>query len=191
MDTKKVNIYPRGPVTTTNPPIRGVVKGVTKPIQDIRKCIIAGAKVEEIFEGGKVVLLNLTNYDLDNSEQAKTVSTPPPAAPAINYNAARAGRPRPAFSSPANVAPVESPVATPVVEKAPEPVAEPVEEAPVEAEPEATPEEPAQAEEAPTEQSTENPISQHMSRKQRRAMERAKQNETTPEESVEVQNPED
>ena len=186
MDAKKVNIYPRGPVTTTNPPIRGVVKGVTKPIQDIRKCIIAGAKVEEIFEGGKVVLLNLSNYDLDNSQQVKTVSAPPAAAPAINYNAAK-GRPRPAFSSPANVAPVEQPVvATSVVENVPEPIAEPVEEAPVAAEPEATPEEPAQAEEAP-----ESQISQHMSRKQRRAMERAKQAETSSEESVEVQNPDD
>ena len=187
MNAKKVNIYPRGPVTTTNPPIRGVIKGVTKPIQDIRKCIIAGAKVEEIFEGGKVVLLNLSNYDLDNSQQAKTTSAPPAAAPAINYNAAK-GRPRPAFSSPANVAPVEQPVvATPVKEeKASEPVSEPMEEAPVAVDPETTSEEPAQTEEAP-----ESQISQHMTRKQRRAMERAKQAESSSEEPVEVQNPDD
>ena len=182
MDAKKVNIYPRGPVTTTNPPIRGVIKGVTKPIQDIRKCIIAGAKVEEIFEGGKVVLLNLSNYDLDNSQQAKTTSAPPAAAPAINYNAAK-GRPRPAFSSPANVAPVEQPVvATPVEEKAPEPVAEPE---PIPAE------EPAPVEDETTSETPESQISQHMSRKQRRAMERAKQAETSSEEVVEVQNPDD
>ena len=33
---KRVNIYPRGPVISTNPPIRGVVKGVTKDISDRR-----------------------------------------------------------------------------------------------------------------------------------------------------------
>ena len=63
---KRVNIYPRGPITSVNPPIRMAVKGVTKDVQDIRKCIIAGAKVEEVINNGTAVLLNLNNYDKDN-----------------------------------------------------------------------------------------------------------------------------
>ena len=67
---KRVNIYPRGPITTVNPPIRVPVKNVTKDIKDIRRCIIAGAKVEEITKDG-IVVLNLQNYDLNNGEAAE------------------------------------------------------------------------------------------------------------------------
>lgn len=63
---KRVNIYPRGPITTLDPPIRTVVKNVTKDISDIRKCIIAGATVEEVLNATTVVPLNLNNYDKDN-----------------------------------------------------------------------------------------------------------------------------
>ena len=63
---KRVNIYPRGPITTTNPPIRVPVKNVTKDTKDIRRCILAGAKVEEVLDNGVVVLLNLNNYDVEN-----------------------------------------------------------------------------------------------------------------------------
>ena len=71
---KRVNIYPRGPITTVNPPIRVPVKNVTKDIKDIRRCIIAGAKVEEITKDG-IVVLNLQNYDLNNGEAAEEKST--------------------------------------------------------------------------------------------------------------------
>ena len=67
---KRVNIYPRGPIVTENPPIRVPVKNVTKDIKDIRRCIIAGAKVEEITKDG-IVVLNLQNYDLNNGEAAE------------------------------------------------------------------------------------------------------------------------
>ena len=67
---KRVNIYPRGPIVTVNPPIRVPVKNVTKDIKDIRRCIIAGAKVEEITKDG-IVVLNLQNYDLNNGEAAE------------------------------------------------------------------------------------------------------------------------
>ena len=63
---KRVNIYPRGPITTVNPPIRSVVKAVTKEISDIRKCILAGAKVEEVINNYITIELNLNNYDKDN-----------------------------------------------------------------------------------------------------------------------------
>ena len=71
---KRVNIYPRGPITTVNPPIRVPVKNITKDIKDIRRCIIAGAKVEEITKDG-IVVLNLQNYDLNNGEAAEEKPT--------------------------------------------------------------------------------------------------------------------
>lgn len=71
---KKVNIYPRGPITTVNPPIRVPIKNVTKDIKDIRRCIIAGAKVEEITKDG-IIVLNLQNYDLNNGEAAEEKPT--------------------------------------------------------------------------------------------------------------------
>ena len=63
---KRVNIYPRRPITSVNPPIRSAVKGVTKDVQDIRKCIVAGAKVEEVINSSTTIVLNLNNYDRDN-----------------------------------------------------------------------------------------------------------------------------
>ena len=71
---KRVNIYPRGPIVTVNPPIRVPVKNVTKDIKDIRRCIIAGAKVEEITKDG-IIVLNLQNYDLNNGEAAEEKPT--------------------------------------------------------------------------------------------------------------------
>ena len=64
--TKKVNIYPSTPIVSVTPPIRTTVKGATKKIETIRKCIIARAKVEEILPTGDTVILDLSNYDKDN-----------------------------------------------------------------------------------------------------------------------------
>lgn len=50
------------------------MKNVTKDIKDIRRCIIAGAKVEEITKDG-IVVLNLQNYDLNNGEAAEEKPT--------------------------------------------------------------------------------------------------------------------
>ena len=47
---KKVSIYPKTPITSTNPPIRVPIEKVTKEVRDIRRCIIAGAKVFEHLE---------------------------------------------------------------------------------------------------------------------------------------------
>lgn len=71
---KVVNIFPRGPITSLDFPIRVPVKNVTKDVVDIRKCIIANAKVEEILNDGSIVELNLNNYDLDN-EKPTVVAT--------------------------------------------------------------------------------------------------------------------
>ena len=68
MNTKIVNIYPKYPITTVNPPIRTAVKKVTKSIDEIRKCIIARAVVEEILNNGNTIPLDFSNYDKDNNE---------------------------------------------------------------------------------------------------------------------------
>ena len=89
-DTKKVNIYPRKAIVTTNPPIRSPMRGVVRTIKDIRRCITSGAKVEEVFPGGGKVLLNIHNYDLDNSDKAVVLKRPAgkkieqPASPRVD-----------------------------------------------------------------------------------------------------------
>ena len=64
--TKIVNVYPVMPITDVNPPIRGISKRITRPVDQIRTCILARATVEEVFPDGSTMLLNLTNYDKDN-----------------------------------------------------------------------------------------------------------------------------
>lgn len=64
---KKVNIYPRKPITSIVPPIRCVCYNVTKPIDIIKTCLLNGASVEEILPTGEIIELNLSNYDKDNS----------------------------------------------------------------------------------------------------------------------------
>ena len=73
---KKVNIYPRGPITNVNPPIRVPVKGVLLPITDIRRCVLAGAKVEEVLPNKTLVKLTLQNYDQDNGGVITSVEQP-------------------------------------------------------------------------------------------------------------------
>ena len=72
MQTKRVNIYPNGPIINVNPPIRTITKDVLKPVNDIKKCILAGAYVEEVFGPYKTVKLNLSNYDRDNTPPKPT-----------------------------------------------------------------------------------------------------------------------
>ena len=64
--TKVVNIYPKTPIITVNPPIRATVNKVTKTTSDIYKCIIARAIVEEVLSDGSTVRLTFMNYDKDN-----------------------------------------------------------------------------------------------------------------------------
>lgn len=77
---KKVNIYPQTPITNIRPPIRSVTKKVTRSEEDIRACIIARAKVEEILPDGSIIRLNLTNYNTNNYDKKPnkddTIETP-------------------------------------------------------------------------------------------------------------------
>ena len=62
-NTKVVNIYPTMPITGINPPIRSVVRHVTKSIKEIRTCLMSRAIVEEVLSDGSTVRLNIGNYD--------------------------------------------------------------------------------------------------------------------------------
>jgi hypothetical protein len=64
------------PITTVNPPIRSVVKKVTKSIKEIRACLMARAIVEEILPDGKTVRLNISNYDQVLTDVAAKTETP-------------------------------------------------------------------------------------------------------------------
>ena len=128
METKKVNIYPSTPIVSVTPPIRTTVKGATKKIETIRKCIIARAKVEEILPTGDTVILDLSNYDKDNrfNTESKMDIPETPADPIVPE--------APVVEEPVKEEPVKEEET--VVEEAPvveEPVKEEtvVEEAPV------------------------------------------------------------
>lgn len=82
--TKLVNIYPNGPITTINPPIRIRLNRISMDITDIRKCLIAKAYVEEILDGNKTIPLTFENYDKDNDD-AKDVKEEPKMVP-VNHD---------------------------------------------------------------------------------------------------------
>ena len=84
-EKKKVDIIPRGPITTVSPSIRVPYYNITMKIKDIRSCIIAGAKVYEIIPGrGDKIELNINNYNLDNSNAPKSDSK---NIPILHHNA--------------------------------------------------------------------------------------------------------
>jgi len=72
MMTKKVNIYPKYPVTSVSPAIRTVTLAVTKTIEDIRKCIIARAIVDEVLSDGTTVRLTMSNFNKNNDKSKVT-----------------------------------------------------------------------------------------------------------------------
>ena len=98
---KTVNIFPKFPIIGVNPPIRTAVRRVTKSTAEIRTCIIARAIVEEILEDGSTVILDLNNFDKDNSN---TVAEEP-------------------IAEPEEPAPVQEEVSEPVEVSEPEPAA--------------------------------------------------------------------
>ncbi len=63
---KQVNIFANTPITFINIPIVGTVRNITMKSEDIRKCLFAKAKVEEILPSGKTVKLDFTNYNTEN-----------------------------------------------------------------------------------------------------------------------------
>ena len=65
---KLVNVYPNAPITTINPPIRTRMTNVNMSVEDIRKCLIATAYVEEILSGRRTIALDFSNYNKNNYE---------------------------------------------------------------------------------------------------------------------------
>ena len=82
--TKLVNIYPNGPITTINPPIRIRLNRISMDITDIRKCLIAKAYVEEILDGNKTIPLTFENYDKDNDDAKDFKPEPKTETPDLN-----------------------------------------------------------------------------------------------------------
>lgn len=70
---KLVNVYPTAPITTINPPIRTRLYKINLSTQDIRKCLIGNAYVEEILEGNKTIKLTFENYEKNNDIIEKAV----------------------------------------------------------------------------------------------------------------------
>lgn len=54
-------------------PFRGSVKRMRMTISDIRQCLFAKMKVDEILDNGEVIPLDFTNYAQDNNK--KTTAT--------------------------------------------------------------------------------------------------------------------
>lgn len=71
--TKKVKITVTGlPITTISSPLTMGTHGpVVLDTKDIFKCIVAGAKVVEVFDGYGEVVLTLSNYNSDNTPYIK------------------------------------------------------------------------------------------------------------------------
>lgn len=81
---KVVNIYPSRPITTVNPPIRSTVKRVRKSTEEIRSCLLARARVEEIIPGlPKPILLNMSNYNTDNNPAGPVAEAPVTPEPEV------------------------------------------------------------------------------------------------------------
>ena len=86
MTVKVVNVYPKFPITTVNPPIRATVKHVRMPEGMIRNCILAHATVQEILPDGSTVILTMGNYNTDNTPKAAVeVTVEPVSEPVQNY----------------------------------------------------------------------------------------------------------
>ena len=68
---KRVNIKINAPIYNVIPPITRTLMNVEMSTGDIRNCICAKATVEEILDNGKVITLNLYNYNKDNNPPIK------------------------------------------------------------------------------------------------------------------------
>lgn len=63
---KKVNVYPVYPILTIRTPIYHTTLNMELNVGDIERCIFARAKVEEVLPDGKLLVLNLKNYNKCN-----------------------------------------------------------------------------------------------------------------------------
>lgn len=80
---KRVNVYAVVPVTTLKFPIAGNVRDIVLSVEEIRSCLFAKAKVEEILDSGKTVKLDFRNYDKKNTVPTSDVVTNQPLHRAV------------------------------------------------------------------------------------------------------------
>ena len=189
--TKKVDITPRGAITSVNPPIRMPMHNVTKSVKDIRRCILAGAKVEEVLPGGGRLLLNISNYDIDNSAEKPTTDVPKGRIDRpVNAKPAEQTKPvepkqeeKPIEESKPEEKPAEEPKLVEI-----EPVKEEAEVVPAEAPKTESENQPSQTDANKAAEAME----MNLTKRQRRAMARAEAEKAAQasEEKVEVKDPE-
>ena len=78
---KLVNVYPSSPIISINPPIRTRLNKINMSTENIRKCLISNAYVEEILNGNKTIKLTFDNYDKDNDIKVEVQKPTPDAQP--------------------------------------------------------------------------------------------------------------
>ena len=79
--TKKVNMYAASPTTVGfGIPRVGNLRGITMTVADIRQALRSHAHIEEIMDDGRLVPLDFSNFDKDNS----VVSELTQAAPVVS-----------------------------------------------------------------------------------------------------------
>lgn len=80
---KIVNIATRVPIRVLNVPIRGNVRKITMSVEDIFKCICQKAEVDEVLSNGKLLRLDLANYDKVNEPVVEAKVETPVTPPAV------------------------------------------------------------------------------------------------------------
>lgn len=116
---KRVNVKITSPVFNVIPPITRTLLDVEMSTGDIRNCICSKARVEEILDNGKLLVLNLYNYNKDNNNKKKIkpkseakppIKTAPPKKEAVNAKITPEVHPHPVEVKKAQPTPKPTPV---------------------------------------------------------------------------------
>lgn len=76
--TKKVNMYAASPTTVGfGIPRVGNLRGITMTVADIRQALRSHAHIEEIMDDGRLVPLDFSNFDKDNSVASELTQAAP------------------------------------------------------------------------------------------------------------------
>ena len=76
--TKKVNMYAASPTTVGfGIPRVGNLRGITMTVADIRQALRSHAHIEEIMDDGRLVPLDFSNFDKDNSVASELTQVAP------------------------------------------------------------------------------------------------------------------
>ena len=121
---KLVNVYPSSPIISINPPIRTRLNKINMSTENIRKCLISNAYVEEILNGNKTIKLTFDNYDKDNDTKVEVqkptqVVQPKPVEPPKKVE-----EPKPVTNTKVDPAVEDKKVSTPIAPHVEEPKVE-------------------------------------------------------------------